>query len=121
MQKHSFSHSVKAAFHGLLWIFKSERNFKIELFGLFINILLIFVLNLNRADILFILILCGLVLISEIINTAIEKLCDYVKDDYHPKIGLIKDISAAAVLLAVIFAIIAGAIIYLPYLQKMVS
>lgn len=47
-------------------------------------------------------------------NTAIEKLCDFVHPDFDKRIGLIKDISAGAVMLVSIGAVIVGLIIYLP-------
>jgi diacylglycerol kinase len=58
-----------------------------------------------------------LVVVTEIINTAIEKACDLVTLEIRPEIRYIKDISAAAVLLACIFAVITGLIIFVPYLR----
>jgi undecaprenol kinase len=55
-----------------------------------------------------------LVMVCEILNTAIEKLCDVVHPERHSVIGYVKDISAGAVLLACIFAVIAGTIVFLP-------
>ena len=55
-----------------------------------------------------------LVVIVELLNTAIEKLADFVHPDYHLKIGIIKDISAGAAVFAAFVAIIIGGIIYLP-------
>ena len=45
-----------------------------------------------------------LVLFAEVMNTAVERLCDYCKDSYDEKIGMIKDLSSAAVLLSAIGA-----------------
>lgn len=56
----------------------------------------------------------SLVLAMEIMNTAIEKLVDFVSPGFHEQAGLIKDISAAAVLLAAAGAVIAGLIIFVP-------
>lgn len=52
--------------------------------------------------------------IVEAINTAIERLCDHVTPQQHPEIGHIKDISAAAVLLSAIAAVVAGLCIFVP-------
>lgn len=57
----------------------------------------------------------GLVLGIEGINTAVEKMADFVHPDYHEKIGFIKDISAGAVFFAAMTAIAVAAIIYIPY------
>ena len=56
----------------------------------------------------------GLVLVAESMNTAIEKICDFIHPDYDKRIGFIKDISAGSVSFAAIAAVIIGLIIYLP-------
>lgn len=61
----------------------------------------------------------GLVLATEGLNTAIEKVADFVHPDYHKKIGFIKDIAAGAVFFAALTAIVIGMIIYVPYLDKL--
>lgn len=58
----------------------------------------------------------GLVLSIEGLNTAVEKVADFVHPDYHEKIGFIKDIAAGAVFFAALTAIVIGMIIYVPYL-----
>lgn len=58
----------------------------------------------------------GLVLGIEGLNTAVEKIADFIHPDYHEKIGFIKDIAAGAVFFAAVTAIIIGSIIYIPYL-----
>lgn len=121
MQKPSFYKSLRFAFKGLIWMIKNERNFQLEMLGFGLNIFLIFLLKLNRLDSIFILILCGFVLVSEILNTAIEKFCDFVEPNFNLKIGIIKDISAGAVLLSTFFAVIIGIFVYWPYLENMLS
>jgi diacylglycerol kinase len=56
----------------------------------------------------------ALVFIAELFNTTIETLVDLVSPEFNPKAGLIKDISAAAVLIAALMALITGIIILLP-------
>ena len=58
----------------------------------------------------------GLVLGIEGLNTAVEKIADFIHPDYHKKIGFIKDIAAGAVFFAAMTAITVGCIIYIPYL-----
>jgi diacylglycerol kinase (ATP) len=58
----------------------------------------------------------GLVLSIEGLNTAVEKVADFVHPDYHEKIGFIKDIAAGAVFFAALTAIVIGMIIYVPYI-----
>ena len=60
-----------------------------------------------------------LVLSLELMNTAIEKICDLITKDIHPVIKVVKDISAAAVLIAAIGSLFTGAIIFLPKLLNL--
>jgi diacylglycerol kinase (ATP) len=59
----------------------------------------------------------GLVMSVEGLNTAIEKIADFIHPDYHERIGFIKDIAAGAVFFAGITAIVIGLIIYVPYIR----
>lgn len=56
----------------------------------------------------------GLVLITEMLNTAIEKMLDYLKPDIHPSAKMIKDIAAGAVLVSAIIAAVIGLIVFIP-------
>jgi diacylglycerol kinase (ATP) len=58
----------------------------------------------------------GMVMGLEGVNTAVEKLSDYVQPNTDPRIGRLKDISAGAVLMAAVVACIVGGIIYFPKL-----
>lgn len=121
MHKSPFYKSLGYAFKGLVWMFKNERNFQLEIIGLFINFFLIVFFKLNRIDVILILLICGFVLVAEVLNTGIEKICDFVEPKFHSKIGIIKDIAAGAVLLSSIFAVIIGGLIYWPYLEKILA
>jgi len=115
MRKSPFHKSLLNALRGILWILKNERNFQIEVFALLINLFLIVFLKLSVSDAALILIVCFGVLALEIINTAVEKICDIVKPDYDERIKIIKDISAGAVLLGVLAAIVTGIFVYPKY------
>lgn len=56
----------------------------------------------------------GLVLGVEGLNTAVEKIADFIHPEFHEKIGFIKDIAAGAVFFAAMTAIAIGLMIYLP-------
>jgi diacylglycerol kinase (ATP) len=57
---------------------------------------------------------CALVIILELINTGIEKLCDLVSRENHPEIKYIKDISAAAVFIACLVSVIVALVVFGP-------
>lgn len=61
----------------------------------------------------------GLVLGIEGLNTAIEKVADFIHPEYHERIGFIKDIAAGAVFFAAMTAIAIGCIIYIPYVSEL--
>lgn len=72
--------------------------------------------GISKTEWLFQVLAIGLVISIEGINTAVEKVCDFVHPDFHHKIGFIKDIAAGAVFFAAITAMIIGLIIYIPYI-----
>jgi diacylglycerol kinase (ATP) len=61
----------------------------------------------------------GLVLGIEGLNTAVEKVADFIHPEYHERIGFIKDIAAGAVFFAAMTAIAIGCIIYIPYVSEL--
>jgi undecaprenol kinase len=70
--------------------------------------------SLTQWEWLFVLSALFLVLLTEAFNTAIEKVCDEVTLERKESIKRIKDISAGAVLLAAIYSIVVGTVIFLP-------
>ena len=56
----------------------------------------------------------GLVLGVESLNTAVEKIADFIHPEYHERIGFIKDIAAGAVMFAALAAMAIGLLIYVP-------
>lgn len=102
------------AYNGLCYAFKTQVNFRIHLYSLIAVAVLGWFYNLSGNQWLAIVAVSGIVLITELINTSIEILVDFVSPDYNIKAGTIKDISAAAVLLAAITAVITGLIIFVP-------
>ncbi|ESU28292.1 dgkA protein [Flavobacterium limnosediminis JC2902] len=73
-----------------------------------------FYFNISQTEWMFQILIFGLVLSIEGLNTAVEKIADFIHPDYHERIGFIKDIAAGAVFFAAMSAIAIGLIIYLP-------
>jgi len=116
MKKPPLHKSFYFTFKGLFWLIKNERNFQIHIFGLIINIFLMIYFKLEVWEIITILCVSFSVLITEAVNTCIEKICDYIQPNFDNKIGIIKDIAGGAVLLATMLAVITGVLIYWKYL-----
>lgn len=108
--------SVGFAFKGLFLLLRTESSIKIQ----FVIALLVtgagFYFEISNTEWIMQLLAIGMVMGIEGVNTAIEKLSDYVQPNEDPKIGFIKDISAGAVMVVSIVATIIGLIIYLPKL-----
>lgn len=95
----------------------SENNARIHLLASIVVILTGIYVELSAQEWLWIALAIALVWILEAINTAIEALVDLASPDFHPLAGKAKDIAAAAVLIASIFAVIVGIIIFFPKLS----
>ena len=104
------------AWNGIRDCFLTQVNFRIHLLLTVLAILLAIVLHISTTEWLFVLLCIANVLLAEMVNTAIEKLCDMVEKNFHPTIKLVKDISAGAVLVTALMSLITGIIIFLPKL-----
>ncbi|NPA09161.1 MAG: diacylglycerol kinase family protein [Chlorobi bacterium] len=116
MRKPPVHKSLQNAFRGVFLMMKHERNFQFEFAAFLINVFLIFYLKLSSIDTILILMVSSGVLAAEILNTAIEKICDFIHPDFDKRIGFIKDISAGAVLLMAIVSVIVGIFVYWKYI-----
>jgi diacylglycerol kinase len=109
-----FLNSFGFALKGLQTIVATEQNFRVHLVMAVVAITLCYVLDVRMIEILIVLIFICLVMALEMINTAIETLCDTVAPARQDAIKRVKDISAGAVLVASIGAFVAGVVIFLP-------
>ncbi len=75
-----------------------------------------FYFGITRVEWMMQILVFGLVLSIEGLNTAVEKIADFIHPEFHERIGFIKDIAAGAVFFAALTAIAIGCIIYFPYL-----
>lgn len=107
-------HSIKYAVKGLYILISTEDSIKAQLSFAFIAIILGVYFNISATEWMIQLLTIGLVLVAEALNTAIEKVADFIHPDYHKKIGSIKDIAAGAPAFAAIISLIIATIIYLP-------
>ena len=109
------------AVQGLQYAFVNERNFRIELFCAVVVCIIGYALNISSIEWLVVIMNIGFVLSAELINTAIEKLCDATTKEINPTIKIIKDVAAAAVLLAAVVAFICALIIFVPAVLKFIN
>ena len=107
---HSFGYAMK----GIRIGFREETNFQIQVAMGLASILLGVYFQLSVVEWLFVFGAIGLVLTTELLNTALEELCDMLKDTHDPHVAKIKDLTAGAVLCASLCALVIGLIIFLP-------
>lgn len=108
--------SFSYAFAGIRQFFASEHNAWIHLFATVIVLVLTFIIPISLLEAVALVIVIGFVWVAELFNTAIERLVDFVSIEKSPAIKIIKDISAAAVLVAAVIAVITGCLIFIPKL-----
>lgn len=109
--------SVGFSLRGIAVLIRTEKSIKIQLFAAVFITMVGFFANLTATEWIAQCIIIGLVLVAEALNTAIEKIADFVQPEYDEKIGLIKDIGAGAAGIAAIISLIVAGIIYLPRIQ----
>jgi diacylglycerol kinase len=106
--------SFKYAFSGLKILVKEEHNARIHLFATVVVSIAGFVFKISKIEWIAVIFAIGFVIVLEIFNSAIENIADFVCPGEHDKIKKIKDLSAAAVLVSAIAALIIGSIIFIP-------
>ncbi len=108
--------SFTYAFNGLKLLLKQEHNARIHLFAAVCVIVTGIVFQISLLEWIAVVFAIGFVFSMEILNSAIEGLADFVSPEWHDKIKIIKDLSAAGVLISAITALIIGLIVFLPKL-----
>ncbi len=109
------------AFKGLAYATKSQLNFRIHLFATVLVVIFGFWLHISTAEWEWVMVSITIVLLTELTNTGIETLTDLVSPEWNEKAGHVKDICAGAVIVAALFALITGLIIFLPKLLLLIN
>ena len=104
------------AFKGVVYAAATQLNFRVHLVCAIIAVFAGYALHISNSEWLWIILCIGMVLVAELFNTVIEFLTDLVSPEYNKKAGLVKDMSAGAVLIIAITALIIGLIIFVPKL-----
>lgn len=117
-QDHSFVtgrlKSLKYALRGAYKLISTEHSIMVQFsLGVLVSIAG-FYFNISSTEWMLQTLAIGLVLSIEGLNTAVEKMADFIHPEFHQKIGFIKDIAAGAVFFAAIAALIVGCLIYIP-------
>ena len=106
--------SVGFALRGALLLIRTEASIKVQVFIAIVMTAAGFYFDISNTEWIVQILTIALIMGTEGLNTAIEKVADYIQPEFDKKIGIIKDVSAGAVMLVSIAATIIGFIIYLP-------
>ena len=106
--------SLVFAFKGAIKLITTEHSIMVQSTLAVLVTIAGFYFTISHEEWLFQTLAIGLVLSIEGLNTAVEKVADFIHPEFHKKIGFIKDIAAGAVFFAAITAIAIGLMIYLP-------
>ncbi|MBY7143352.1 diacylglycerol kinase family protein [Virgibacillus sp. NKC19-3] len=107
------------AWNGIREVIRTERNFQIHLTVTLFVVIAGFFFRLSNIEWGILVLVIGLVLVTEMTNSVIEKMMDYIKPDMHPTARVIKDVAAGAVLMAALIAVIIGLLLFLPKLYML--
>lgn len=116
-----FMVALHAACEGIRQSFKSERNFRIHSVLAVLVVILGFLFELTGEEWRWIVLSITIVLLTELMNTALESLTDLVMPSYHDLAKKTKDAAAGAVLIAAIFSLICAGIIFLPKIVNLIQ
>lgn len=108
--------SVRYTIIGAKKLITTEHSVMVQFSIAILLIIAGFYFDISREEWMMQILATGLVLAIEGMNTAVEKICDFIHPEYHERIGFIKDIAGGAVLFSAVASIAVGLLIYVPKL-----
>ena len=106
--------STARAWRGMIVVIKTTHNAWVHIFFAFLAIFLGIIFSISMVEWGLLVLAIGLVIVTEIVNTAIEIDIDLTSPTYHPYARDTKDVAAAAVLLSALVSLVVGGIIFIP-------
>lgn len=120
---HRFFRSFRYSFQGLSYAARNEQSILVMIIALILTLVFGIFLNISLLEWFFILVAIGLVLGTELLNTAIEATIDLISPNYHPLARIAKDTASASVFIYSFIAFIIGCLVFIPkfihFLERM--
>ena len=113
--------SFRFAANGLRVLLRNEHNARIHILAALLSLAAGILLGLSSGDMLLIVFAIGLVFVTELLNTAVEYVCDWLSPEYNEKVKAIKDLCAAAVLVSALVAAVIGAVLFGTRIYQLLS
>lgn len=117
MRKRTFVESLNNAAEGFVYVVKHERNMRVHFFFAFVALIIAAFIGVNRVEWMLLATAISLVLVMEMVNTAFEETLDIFIKEHHRVVRMIKHISAGAVLVTAVNALIVGFFIFSRYIS----
>lgn len=111
-KNHSTLASFSKALEGVVYVVRQERNMRHHLSLGLLVLILAAVWGVSRLELIALILVIGAVFFAELMNTAVEEIVNLITLDYHPLAGIIKNISAGAVLVSAATAASVGYLIF---------
>ena len=112
--------SFKFAFHGLCLLVQNQHNSRIHFLAAIIAITMGIILKINPYEWSLLIIVIGIVFLTELLNSSLETLADFVNPEWNEKIRNVKDYAAAAALISAIISVVVGALIFIPKILDLI-
>jgi diacylglycerol kinase len=113
--------SFRYAAHGIVRVWREEQNFRLQAAVAALVFVAMFALGLGTAEKAILTLAVVMVLVLELLNSAIERVVDMLKPRLHQYVEEIKDVTAAMVLVGSIGAALIGLMIFLPHLLSLMA
>jgi len=120
-RQHSLRWSFNWAFEGIVYVVRTQRNMQIHATAAVFVLVMGLLLDLSRLELVAVMAAVSLVLVAEMMNTAIEAAIDAVVTTYHPLVKIAKDVAAGAVLVCAFIAVVVGYLVFADRLQSPAS
>jgi len=98
-----------------------QRNMQIHTVCILLVLAFSILFQISSMEWMAVLLCIGIVISSELLNTAIEYIVNWISPEHHPKAAKIKDLGAAAVLVSAIVSLLVAAIIFGPRFYKVLT
>ncbi len=118
MRARTLLESFNYAFEGIIYAFKTQRNIRLHFLTTGLVLILSLLLQLTKLEIIILLGVIAFVIVTEMINTAVEVTVDLITKEYHPMAAIAKNVAAGAVLVSSSLAVIVGYLIFFPKLDS---
>ncbi|MFC1577273.1 diacylglycerol kinase [Candidatus Omnitrophota bacterium] len=112
MRERKFLESFNAAIEGVVYVIQTQRNMRVHFLATFLIVLVAIYMNFTGTELILLCVTIALVIASEVFNTAVELIVNMIQSESNPAAKVAKDVSAGAVFLTSVNAVIVGYILF---------